>query len=482
MRNIPRVALVAGVVCLVLGVAAAGCADDGSTTTTGTPGAGGAGNGGSGGMGGAGGLGGQGGQGGAGGLGGQGGAGGMGGGGGAGVCNDGDTQPCYTGEPTTQDIGECKSGTLSCVNGAWETTCVGEVLPSSAPETCDGKDEDCDGQADDDIPQITCGMGACAVTVAGCEDGVVPACMPTQPAPTEACDGADDDCDGTIDEGCNCIDGQTQPCYSGGSGTEDVGTCKGGMQTCMGGAWGACAGEIVPADEACDGADNDCDGQTDEGLGETTCGLGPCAVTTPNCMNGVPQTCTQLPSKPEQCNGIDDDCDLVVDDGNPGAGAPCTVSGKSGECAKGSSSCSNGTLGCTQTIFPTSEVCNDTKDNDCDGAIDEGCAGLCTHSKCQAGGPLKSGCNNDICIATVCVQDPFCCTTQWDLTCTAETDYYCGDQNCCEHDVCQLGGALPSNCSSCVTSVCNQDPTCCSFGWDSTCVSWAELLCEMNCP
>ena len=67
------------------------------------------------------------------------------------------------------------------------------------PEVCDGVDNDCDGQIDEDIAPITCGQSGCETTVR-CEDGVLPACVPRDPEP-EACNLKDDDCDGEVDEG-----------------------------------------------------------------------------------------------------------------------------------------------------------------------------------------------------------------------------------------------------------------------------------------
>ena len=69
----------------------------------------------------------------------------------------------------------------------------------------------------------------------------------------------DNNCDGTADEGCSCINGDTQTCGS------DVGECQSGIQTCSSGSWGACVGEIAPTAEICDGLDNNCDGTADEG-------------------------------------------------------------------------------------------------------------------------------------------------------------------------------------------------------------------------
>jgi MYXO-CTERM domain-containing protein len=61
-----------------------------------------------------------------------------------------------------------------------------------------------------------------------------------------------------------CTIGETQACYSGAAGTEDVGECIGGMQQCVPGMWGECIGEVVPQAEVCDdGLDGDCDGVSD---------------------------------------------------------------------------------------------------------------------------------------------------------------------------------------------------------------------------
>ncbi|MCB9585250.1 MAG: VCBS repeat-containing protein [Polyangiaceae bacterium] len=88
-------------------------------------------------------------------------------------------------------------------------------------EVCNGKDDDCDGQVDEN-------------------------------ATAEVCNGKDDDCDGKIDEDL------VRTCGS------DVGECKQGHETCNAGKWGACEGAIGPQTEACDELDNDCDGETDD--------------------------------------------------------------------------------------------------------------------------------------------------------------------------------------------------------------------------
>jgi hypothetical protein len=61
-----------------------------------------------------------------------------------------------------------------------------------------------------------------------------------------------------------CAPGATRACYGGPAGTEGVGLCQPGTQTCAadGASWGACAGEVLPQAENCATlADEDCDGK-----------------------------------------------------------------------------------------------------------------------------------------------------------------------------------------------------------------------------
>jgi hypothetical protein len=66
-----------------------------------------------------------------------------------------DTAPlvvtCYEGPPATQGVGQCMSGTQLCVDAALEA-CVGQVLPDV--ELCDGVDNNCSGDVDDDYPDL----------------------------------------------------------------------------------------------------------------------------------------------------------------------------------------------------------------------------------------------------------------------------------------------------------------------------------------
>jgi hypothetical protein len=81
-------------------------------------------------------------------------------------------------------------------------------------------------------------------------------------------DGADGCEQNVLQDGpCTCSPGSTQSCYLGVPGTQGVGPCKAGLQTCDAGglSWGGCVGAVFPAGEACNLIDDDCNGAVDDG-------------------------------------------------------------------------------------------------------------------------------------------------------------------------------------------------------------------------
>jgi hypothetical protein len=100
-------------------------------------------------------------------------------------------------------------------DGDGYTSCGGDcndqnaAIHPDAVEFCDGVDNNCNGQIDEGLGTITCGTGACQVTIPACVNGVEQGCIPGTPT-TEICgNGIDDDCDGLVDENCtgSCTDG-----------------------------------------------------------------------------------------------------------------------------------------------------------------------------------------------------------------------------------------------------------------------------------
>ncbi|MBI3182833.1 MAG: putative metal-binding motif-containing protein [Myxococcales bacterium] len=260
---------------------------------------------------------------------------------------------------TTCGIGACLRTVQSCVGGVTQTCTPG----SPGTESCNGVDDDCNGTSDDGLGQTTCGLGICQRTMANCAGGQPQACTPLD-AGVESCNSIDDNCNGLTDETCACSAGQNQACYTGPAGTQGVGPCEAGSQSCDGGSWGPCASEVTPVPESCNGVDDDCSSQVDDGLGSTWCGVGACRVNQPNCLGGQPNTCVPLDAGVESCNGIDDDCDTQTDEGL--GTLTCGV----GACQVTVNACVGGTPQSCTPGSPNTELC-DGIDNNCNGSTDE---------------------------------------------------------------------------------------------------------------
>ncbi|WP_170319718.1 thrombospondin type 3 repeat-containing protein [Polyangium spumosum] len=131
--------------------------------------------------------------------------------------------------------------------------------------------------------------------------------------------------------------------------------------------------------EVCDGIDNDCNGTIDDGFNvgmACSAGVGACmSVGTFVCIDGSTSACDAFPGMPgtETCNNVDDDCDGETDEGFD-VGTACSVG--VGACmATGVLACdAMGNTACDATPgTPGVEVCGDGIDNNCDGTTDMGC-------------------------------------------------------------------------------------------------------------
>jgi len=106
------------------------------------------------------------------------------------------------GAACTSGLGSCaRTGTIRCRSA--ELVC--DVAPGSpVTETCNGADDDCNGVVDDLAP-LSCGVGACTVTAPACVGATPGTCTPAIPS-LDICNGIDDDCNGTVDDGCAIVE------------------------------------------------------------------------------------------------------------------------------------------------------------------------------------------------------------------------------------------------------------------------------------
>jgi Putative metal-binding motif len=394
----------------------------------------------------------------------------------------------------------CSPGLQPCTDGRLGQTCLDVHVPAN--EVCDGKDNDCDGVID--LPTCTCqsgracyfgaqftnGIGVCHPGVYDCTAGTT--CAGANVGGVESCNGLDDDCNGSIDDG------------ELGLGPCAPGMCSSSFRKCVNGLEAACDLTMIPGysvTEVCgDQQDNNCDGQVDEGCAcdagsSQGCFTGPasacdggacfgicrlgaqlCAATGDggigfgSCMNQV------LPATELCSDGVDNDCDQQTDCADTQcSGRSCSAQGKT---------CSSGTCKC---IFDggvsTVEICNDVVDNTCDSLAD------CQQSTCAN---QVCGANGKKCVGTTCtcVVDggvsqaaEAACSDLLDNDCDGLFD--CADTTCA-NQVCATGKTCQQNVCTCLTDGGTPQTTeiSCADNVDNDCdglVDCADPNCAASC-
>ena len=348
------------------------------------------------------------------------------------------------GKSCSAGTGGCKkTGTYVCKSN--KVVCS-VVAGTPSAEVCDGKDNDCNGQVDDNLRRACstkCGKGQ-----QSCTNGKWDACNAPQPQ-TETCNDKDDDCDGQVDEGV------TRECST---------ICGKGTETCKGGKFVSCDAQ-KPVAEVCDGKDNDCNGKVDDGVPDKAC-RGKCGSGTQSCQNGQWDACNVPQPTAETCNGKDDDCNGQTDDGLT---KNCRTA-----CGSGQQACNNGAWGTCSAPKPGNEVC-DGKDNDCNGKIDDSTSNLCPSGmQCKSGqckpeclgGECAKGlqCVNGICEGVDPCKDVKCASGS---RCSGgKCIDLCFFTSCLDTQKCEKGVCIEDNCytkgcpngEKCIDAKCQKDP------------------------
>lgn len=354
------------------------------------------------------------------------------------LTTDGSDEPAIGATCDGGDLDLCEEGTTICLSG----TLMCSDLSDDNIDICDGQDNDCDyntadGSGDPSVGGPCDGPDAdlCEEGIRYCADGLL-VCAEEPGDNLEYCNGLDDDCDGEFDE--DAVDGSTYYLDSDGDGYGDdnisVISCY--PQPSYVSVSGDCNDDdptVYPgATELCDGLDNDCVGGLLPGEVDTDGdGYVPCTfdaggwdgdfvvIGGDDCDDDDNSV---YPGAPELCDdGIDNDCDGDIDGDDTDCEGVCTING---------AACDDGDL-CT-----TNDICQDglcigtpvscEDGNYCTDDLCDSETGECTYvnntNACNDGSPCTV---NDACVNGNCLGTPMDCDDG--NSCTTD---YCDDGNC----------------------------------------------------
>ena len=340
---------------------------------------------------------------------------------------DGATTDCYS----ENEFGTCFGERYCSAQGLSDCD-----APPAEPEQCDGLDNDCDGGVDEE--QDICGGGklclctgddcgcVCPEGMVDCGSGV---CVDLQ-TDVAHCGGCNDPCQADNVETFVCQGGQCK-----------IAKCQAGFENFNTFLQDGCECPIEP--EVCDGADNDCDGAVDEGDEicpgieecEGTCEDGLC-ICPAGCdlCDGICVPLLAYWDDPSNCGYCGNMCALdntVLHYCEGGVCGPLS-------CQDGWANCDGWPAsGCEWEILP--EECNCVDDN-CNGDIDEqplmGCPPpkVCEGCLCQCplDNPLIMDCGEAGCVDISATADHcgWCDNSCTDMEWPGVKTYGCEEMMC----------------------------------------------------
>ena len=241
--------------------------------------------------------------------------------------------------------GDCDDGNAAVYPGATEMCngidddCNGSTDDNAADAVWYYPDGDGDGYGDEDAGVLDCTQPAGWITDGtDCDDGDAD----IHPGATEHCDGVDEDCDGSVDEGAMDV----QMWYPDADGDSYGDESLFVVQCTPPSGWINTGGDCDDTDPAvnpaaveyCDGIDNDCTGVIDDNALDASTWYadldGDSYGDAGNPYTGCEQPVDHVndstdcddsddqvnPAATEICDGVDNDCDGLIDDADPDLG------------------------------------------------------------------------------------------------------------------------------------------------------------------
>jgi len=276
----------------------------------------------------------------------------------------------------TGEEGDCNDSDPSINPGATE-------VDNNEDDNCDGIVDEETGGFDDD-GDCYCELGPCDGSVEASCTAILPgdcddANQPVNPGATESCDNRDEDCDGRIDEDTSCSDDDLD------GFTELAGDCNDADGTIRPGALESADG----IDQDCDNIIDEGTSAFDDD-GDCYCESGACTGSADvNCTSPQPGDCddsdnTRSPGATEACNQRDDDCDNSVDESDAYDAGTWYMDSDNDQygdpnittraCFSPPFGYVSNSLDCDDSDaaeFPGAQEVCDGDDDDCDGQIDE---------------------------------------------------------------------------------------------------------------